>query len=82
MSKDKALAFLRQAAEDPELQKKIVDFAAGEGYEFTVEELTDAELDAAAGGVVAPLAFPKVESTSTMFPKVELTAVKISTLDR
>lgn len=61
MSKETALAFLKHAAEDAELQQKIVAFAAQEGYQFTVDELTDAELEAAAGGARARKPFPKVE---------------------
>ena len=53
MSKETALAFLKHAADNAELQQKIVALAAQEGYEFTVAELTDAELEAAAGGTLA-----------------------------
>ena len=50
MSKEAALAFLQKAAQDEALQKKIVEFASGLGYEFTVDELSDLELDEATGG--------------------------------
>lgn len=50
MSKDAVVAFLKQAAQDPALRHKIVQLAGEHGYEFSVDELTDAELDQAAGG--------------------------------
>ena len=78
MSKEKALAFLKQAAENAELQQKIVALAAQEGYTFTVDELTDAELDAAAGGVFLT-AFPKVELSADAFLKLDSTTLKITT---
>ena len=52
MSKEAALAFLKKVAQDADLQSKLVAFAAGEGYEFSVDELSEAELEAAAGGGV------------------------------
>ena len=50
MSKEAALAFLKKVAEDSDLQSKLVAFAAEQGYEFTADELGEAELEAAAGG--------------------------------
>lgn len=50
MSRDAALAFLKKATEDAELQKRLVEFARDQGYDFAVDELTDAELGAVAGG--------------------------------
>ena len=63
MSKEAALAFLKKAAENADLQKKIVALASKEGYTFSVDELTEAELEAAAGGV--------------LFHKIELTGIKL-----
>jgi len=78
MSREKALAFLKHAADDADLQAKIVAFAAQEGYQFTVDELTDAELDTTVGGLLISTSFPKVESTATLFPKVESPILNIT----
>lgn len=51
MSKEAAQEFWKRVADDPDLQERFVAFAANEGYEFTVEELSDADLDDVAGGV-------------------------------
>lgn len=51
MSKDAALAFLKMASEDESLQKKILELARTEGYAYTVEELSEEDLDQAAGGL-------------------------------
>ncbi len=51
MSRDAAIAFLKKAAADAELQHKIVAFAKEQGYEFTVDELTETELGEVTGGV-------------------------------
>jgi hypothetical protein len=53
MSKDAALAFLQKVAESPELQQKLVSFAKEQGFEFSVEELTDAEMGDVAGGLLS-----------------------------
>ena len=50
MSKEAAIAFLKQVATDADLQRKLAAFAKEQGYEFSVDELSDAELDALAGG--------------------------------
>ena len=50
MSKEAALAFLQKIAQDSDLQSKLVAFAAEQGYEFSVDELSEAELEASAGG--------------------------------
>ena len=51
MSKEAALAFLEKVASNRELQDRLVAFAKEQGYEFSVEEMTEAELGAVAGGV-------------------------------
>ena len=51
MSKEAVAAFLKKVAEDAELQADLVHFALERGYEFTVEELSESELEAAAGGL-------------------------------
>ena len=50
MSRDAALSFLKMAMQDESLQKKILELAKAEGYQFSVDELTEEELDQAAGG--------------------------------
>ena len=52
MSKEAARAFLQQVAEKPELQKKLVQFAKEQGYEFSVDELSVDELRSVAGGLL------------------------------
>jgi hypothetical protein len=50
MSKEAALAFIKKASENADLQKKIIAFAGEQGYQFTVEELSAADLDSVVGG--------------------------------
>lgn len=50
MSNEAAIRFIRRVVETPELQKKFVAFAKEQGYEFSVDELLDSELDKVAGG--------------------------------
>jgi len=50
MSKEAISAFFKKAAEDPSLQKKLVELAAAEGFDFTTGELSDTDLDSIAGG--------------------------------
>ena len=52
MSKEAAIAFLKKAVEDADLQKKLLQLAAQQGYTFTVDELTDADLGGIAGGLL------------------------------
>ncbi len=52
MSKDVALAFLKMAMEKEDLQKKVLALAKEEGYEFSVDEITDDDLAEVAGGVL------------------------------
>ena len=53
MSKQAARDFLKQVAEDPHLQQKLVAFARQQGYAFDVQELTEDELRGVAGGTMA-----------------------------
>ena len=53
MSKDAISAFFKKAAEDTALQKKLVELAAAEGFDFSADELNDADLDSIAGGVLS-----------------------------
>ena len=52
MSKEAVMDFLKKALTDADLQAKVVALANQEGYDFSVEELSEAELDAAAGGAI------------------------------
>ena len=51
MSKEAVTAFLKKLTEDEALRRDLVVFAADRGYEFTVDELGESELDQVAGGV-------------------------------
>ena len=50
MSKKALAAFFKKAAEDEALQKKLVELAAAEGFDFSSAELSDTDLDSVAGG--------------------------------
>ncbi len=50
MSKEALSQFLKSVAEDPALQDKLIEFAAKQGFEFTVDELSAADLDNISGG--------------------------------
>ena len=50
MSKQAVAAFFKKAVEDDGLQKRLVDLAKEEGFDFTSEELSDTDLDSIAGG--------------------------------
>jgi len=52
MSKEAISAFFKKAAEDPALQKKLVELAAAEGFDFSIDELSDVDLDSVAGGAI------------------------------
>jgi hypothetical protein len=70
MSKEALNAFFKKVADDEGLQKKLVEFAAQQGFEFGPEELSDSDLDGVAGGVISPItARTKIEPVTEM--KVE-----------
>lgn len=75
MSKDAALSFLRMAMENQDLQKKILSLAKEEGYEFTVDELSEEDLDQAAGGVL----LHKIDTT--IAGKIESPTITKTTLE-
>ena len=50
MSKEALHRFLKKAAEDLEFQGKLVEFAAKQGFEFTADELSEADLENISGG--------------------------------
>ena len=43
MSKEAVAQFLAKLSEDPKLQDQLVQFAAQHGFEFTTDELSDAD---------------------------------------
>lgn len=51
MSKQAISAFLRKVAEDEGLQRDLVEFAEAHGFEFTTDELSEADLENVAGGL-------------------------------
>lgn len=51
MSREAVAAFLEEAKRDPDLQKEITALAAKHGYDFTSDELNEADLADVAGGV-------------------------------
>lgn len=63
MSREAALAFIKMAMKDESLQKSLVDLAAQHGFEFKIDELSEEELDAAAGGATTILIQTTTRST-------------------
>ncbi len=51
MSKEALAAFLARVQKDPELQVELAALAAKHGYDFSADELSEADLDSVAGGV-------------------------------
>ncbi len=51
MSKQAMSAFLRKVAEDEGLQRDLVELAEAHGFEFTMDELSDADLENVVGGL-------------------------------
>ena len=52
MSKEAVAQFLAKLSEDPKLQDQLVQFAAQHGFEFTTDELSDADLENLSGGLM------------------------------
>lgn len=52
MSREALSQFMKKVAEDPALQSKLIEFAAKQGFEFTADELTEADLEGIAGGLM------------------------------
>ncbi len=50
MSKEALHRFLKEAVEDQTLQGKLIEFAAEQGFEFTADELSEADLESISGG--------------------------------
>ncbi len=57
MSKKSVAAFIADLAKDPNLQQELAELAAKHGYEFTSDELNDADLAGISGGVLNPIDF-------------------------
>jgi hypothetical protein len=53
MSKRAIAAFLKQVAEDPNLQAALVEFAARHGFKFTPRDLRDVDLVTLSGSIRA-----------------------------
>jgi len=53
MSKEALSAFFKKVADDEGLQKKLIEFAAAQGFEFSADELSDSDLDSVAGGLLS-----------------------------
>lgn len=51
MSKDAIAAFLKQVAEDTNLQQALVEFAAHRGFKFTPRELREVDLMKLSGSI-------------------------------
>ena len=75
MSQEALSKFLKEAFENPELQYKLIEFAAQQGFEFTAEELSEADLDAISGGPTRRVEYftmqPEIESI-TKPPSTEI----------
>ena len=72
MSKEALSQFLKKVADDPALQDKLIEFAAKHGFEFTADELSEADLNSISGGptrrVENFLLEHEVKSTDTDLP--------------
>ena len=53
MSKEALSAFFKKVADDEGMQKKLIEFAAAQGFEFSADELSDSDLDSVAGGLLS-----------------------------
>ena len=51
MSQEALAAFLKKVQQDATLRRELVAFAAQRGYEFSTDELSDADLAELAGGI-------------------------------
>ena len=73
MSKEALGAFFKKVVDDEGLQKKLVEFAVAQGFEFSADELSDADLDSVAGGLLRmqPLSSTNLKVENVTFPKVE-----------
>lgn len=70
MSKEALSSFLKKVADDSALQDKLIEFAAKNGFEFTAEELSEADLENISGGpnrrVEHFVAAKKIEEANTL----------------
>lgn len=70
MSKEALSSFFKKVADDEALQKKLVEFAAAQGFEFSADELSDTDLDSVAGGL---LISPTISSIAGKIEDVKVT---------
>jgi hypothetical protein len=67
MSKRAIAAFLKQVAEDPNLQAALVEFAARHGFKFTPRDLRDVDLVTLSGSIRAVRDEPDDDSGDSGF---------------
>lgn len=72
MSKEALNSFFKKVADDEALQKKLVEFAAAQGFEFSANELSDTDLDSVAGGL---LISPAISSVAGKIEEIKITDV-------
>ncbi len=71
MSKEAVTAFFKQVAEDESLQSRLIEFAAECGFQFTADELSEADLDNVSGGLTSAIFNTKLGGQSALgFPDV------------
>lgn len=51
MSQEAVIAFFKRIAQDESLKQELAEFAAQHGFDFTADELSDADLEQVAGGL-------------------------------
>jgi hypothetical protein len=52
MSKQAIAEFLKQVSSDKKMQEDLSEFAGQHGFEFTANELKEADLEHVAGGII------------------------------
>jgi hypothetical protein len=67
MSKEAIAAFLKQVAEDANLQQALVEFAARHGFKFSPRELREVDLTNVSGSIPAVPDEPDDDSVDSGF---------------